>query len=170
MKTQLFLLTAAVSMSSVLQAVAAPALPPPPAMKAPSKLGAPPAPPSGAVQPASPPKPQIPLPPGGTIANEGKFANPVQGLSARERAEFNVAKSVFLEEKLPREGWGRSSTMCRAWHATSGEEPAEQAARLSHALGESRTGCSTHSVPWRDRFAKLTTNRKKSLLDFLGSL
>ena len=106
MKTQLFLLTAAVSMSSVLQAVAAPALPPPPAMKAPSKLGAPPAPPSGAVQPASPPKPQIPLLPGGTIANEGKFANPVQGLSARERAEFNVAKSVFLDVETAEGGLG----------------------------------------------------------------
>jgi hypothetical protein len=136
MKTQLFLLTAAVSMSNIIQAVAAPALPPPPAIKAPLKPTAPPATAAGGIQPSTPAQPNVPprsappTPPGLPIANSGKFANPIQGLSSAELAEFNVAKNVFLEVESAEAGLGPifNDVSCVACHFRGGAGGASRTA------------------------------------------
>jgi CxxC motif-containing protein (DUF1111 family) len=136
MKTQLFLLTAAVSMSNIIQAVAAPALPPPPAIKAPLKPTAPPATAAGGIQPSPPAQPNVPprsatpTPPGLPIANSGKFANPIQGLSSAELAEFNVAKNVFLEVESAEAGLGPifNDVSCVACHFRGGAGGASRTA------------------------------------------
>ena len=119
-------------MSPISLAVAAPALPPPPALKAPSKPAAPP-PPAGAQQPSAPAKPPLPpppAPPGRAIANQGKFANPVQGLSSVELAEFNAAKSVFLEVETAEAGLGPifNDVSCVACHFRGGAGGASRTA------------------------------------------
>jgi CxxC motif-containing protein (DUF1111 family) len=80
--------------------------------------------------PAKPPLPPPPAPPGGAIASEGKFANPVQGLSARELAEFNAAKSVFLEVETAEAGLGPifNDVSCVACHFRGGAGGASRTA------------------------------------------
>ena len=129
MKTQLFLLAAAaVNLSTPIHAAAAPAVSTPPAFAAPLKPAAPPAPPAppaAFIPPAAAAKPALPpppAPPGRAVANEGKFANPVQGLSSSQVAEFNAGKVVFLEVETAEAGLGPifNDVSCVACHFRGG--------------------------------------------------
>jgi CxxC motif-containing protein (DUF1111 family) len=150
MKTSLFLLTAVISMSTAIEAAMPPAASPPPAPQKPASpppsktppppinptAGAskpvgtpPPAAPAPAVQkPLLPPPPQPP--PGRAIANEGKFANPIAGLSASQITEFNAAKTVFLEVETEDAGLGPifNDVSCVACHFRGGAGGASRTA------------------------------------------
>ena len=110
------------------RAPAKPALPPaskavPPLVNstaaAANPAGAPP--PPAQIRPLLPPQPPQ-APPGRLIANEGKFANPITGLSASQIAEFNAAKVVFLEVETTEAGLGPifNDVSCVACHFRGG--------------------------------------------------
>jgi len=150
MKTSLFLLTAVISMSTAIEAAMPPAASPPPtpqkpASPPPSKTPPPPInPTAGASKPVGTPPPAAPAPavqkpmlppppqppPGRAIANEGKFANPIAGLSASQLTEFNAAKTVFLEVETEDAGLGPifNDVSCVACHFRGGAGGASRTA------------------------------------------
>ena len=168
MKTSLFLLTAVISMSTAIEAAMPPAASPPPAPQKPaspppSKTPPPPInPTAGASKPVGTPSPAAPAPavqkpllppppqppPGRAIANEGKFANPIAGLSASQITEFNAAKTVFLEVETEDAGLGPifNDVSCVACHFRGG------AGGAPRSLSSTRKGPSGRSpCPWGGR-------------------